>query len=86
MSILYFDDFVLINKDLYDKIKQDDKIENKVNICLVDNIFIYKINENILGIGIPEIRRDILPIFKIQFFIIINENFINIDKEEKINF
>ena len=85
-SVEYFDDFVIVNKELYDQIKQDDKTENKVDICLVDNIFIYKVNENILGIGIPEIRRETLPIFKIQFFILINEKFIDMDKDEKIIF
>jgi hypothetical protein len=85
-SVEYFDDFVIINKELFDQIKQEDKTENKVDICLVDNIFIYKVNENILGIGIPEIRIETLPIFKIQFFIIINEKFIDIDKDEKIIF
>jgi len=85
-SVEYFDDFVIVNKELYDQIKQDDKTENKIDICLVDNIFIYKVNENILGIGIPEIRRETLPIFKIQFFILINEKFLDMDKDEKIIF
>ena len=90
----YFDDFVLVDKKLYDEIKQYDEIpihpnyykdeinENKVEIYLVDDIFIYVINENVLGIGIPEIPENIgIPIFKIDFFIIINKNYIN---EEKI--
>ena len=83
---IYFDDFALVNKDFYDKIKQNDKNKNEVDICLVDDIFIYKINENVLGIGIPEIKEEILPIFKIQFFIIITEKFIYIDNDEKIIF
>ena len=82
----YFDDFVLVNKEFYDKIKQNDKNKNEVDICLVDDIFIYKVNENVLGIGIPEIKEEILPIFKIQFFIIITEKYIYIDNDEKIIF
>ena len=90
----YFDDFVLVDKKLYDEIKQynenpiqpnyynDEINENKVEIYLVDDIFIYKINENVLGIGIPEIQENTgFPIFKIEFLIIINKNYIN---EEKI--
>ena len=81
-------------KKLYDEIKQynenpiqpnyynDEINENKVEIYLVDDIFIYKINENVLGIGIPEIQENTgFPIFKIEFLIIINKNYIN---EEKI--
>jgi len=79
-----YDDFVLVNKECYDKIKLNDI--NKVYICLVDNIFIYKVNENVLGIGIPEIEGEILPIFNIQFFIIITEKYIYIDNDEKIIF
>ena len=60
-----YDDFVLVNKECYDKIKLNDI--NKVYICLVDNIFIYKVNENVLGIGIPEIEGEILPIFIFNF-------------------
>ena len=82
-SVEYFDDFVIINKELFDQIKQEDKTENKVDICLVDNIFIYKVNENILGIGIPEIRIETLPIFKIQFFIIIMKNSLILIKMRK---
>ena len=82
----YFDDFVLVDKNLYDEMKKFDNNfikpdynkyeinENIIKICLVDNIFIYKVNENVLGIGIPEIPKNTgIPIFKIQFFIIINE-------------
>ena len=89
----YFDDFVLVDKNLYDELKKYDKnpikldynkyeiSENIIKICLVDNIFIYKVNENVLGIGIPEIPVNTgIPIFKIQFFIIINKNYINEEK------
>jgi len=87
----YFDDFVLVDKNLFDETKQyykDEVNENKVEICLVDDIFIYKINENTLGIGIPEITKNTeFPIFKIQFLIIINEKYCYryIDEEDKIN-
>ena len=96
----YFDDFALVDKKLFEETKQyyknlinfdydKDKInENKVKICLVDDIFIYKINENTLGIGIPEISmKTEFPIFKIQFFIIINEKYSlrYINEEDKIN-
>ena len=43
----YYDNFALVNKEFYDKIKQGDKNENEVDICLVDDIFIYKVNENV---------------------------------------
>ena len=91
----YFDDFVLVDKNLYDELKKYDKnpikldynkyeiSENIIKICLVDNIFIYKVNENVLGIGIPEIPVNTgIPIFKIQFFIIINEKY-DYTNEEK---
>ena len=96
----YFDDFALVDEKLFEETKQyyknlinfdydKDKInENKVKICLVDDIFIYKINENTLGIGIPEIPMITeIPIFKIQFFIIINEKYSlrYINEEDKIN-
>ena len=86
----YFDDFILVDKNLYDKLKQLDKNqirsnckkdeinENIVEIYLVDNIFIYKVNKNALGIGIPEISKNTgFPIFKIEFLIIINKKYIN---------
>lgn len=84
-AIKYFDDFVLLNKELYDEIKQDYKNpiipyynnfhreEKIVNICLVDNLFIYKINDSVLGIGIPNGSSSKFPIFKNQFFIIMNK-------------
>ena len=96
----YFDDFALVDKKLFEETKQyyknlinfdydKNKINgNKVKICLVDDIFIYKINENTLGIGIPEIPMITeIPIFKIQFFIIINEKYSlrYINEEDKIN-
>ena len=96
----YFDDFALVDKKLFEETKQyyknlikfdydKDKINgNKVKICLVDDIFIYKINENTLGIGIPEIPKITeFPIFKIQFLIIINEKYSlrYINEEDKIN-
>ena len=89
--IEYFDDFSLLDKELYDEIKQDYKNpinpyydyyhidENIVHICLVDDIFIYKINENILGIGIPKEPSKKFPIFKIQFFVIM-------EKDKDINY
>ena len=68
------------NKSDYNK---DEINENIIKICLVDNIFIYRINENVLGIGIPEISENKgFPIFKIQFFIIINEKY-DYTNEEK---
>ena len=78
-TIEFFDDFILVNKELYNEIRKDSEngyefnIENKINICLVDNIFLYKIYDNILGIGIlPELSTNIkITIFKIQFLIII---------------
>lgn len=76
----YFDDFVLVDKNLYDELKKYDKnpikldynkyeiSENIIKICLVDNIFIYKVNENVLGIGIPEIPVNTgIPILKFNF-------------------
>jgi len=94
----YFDDFILVDKILYDKLKiynkkqikpdcnKYDINENIIKICLVDNIFIYKVNENVLGIGIPEIPKNTgFPIFKIQFFIIINQKYDYINEENKFD-
>ena len=51
-------------------------------ICLVDNLFIYKISENILGFGIlPDLTdKNDLTIFKVQFLIILDESY-NIESE-----
>lgn len=97
-TLYYFDNFVILNKELYDEIKQDDgnfsgpnynftfSTENKINICLVDNLFIYKITDNILGIGIlPEfLKNSQIPVFKIHFLIIIYNND-NVEEDEKYN-
>ena len=94
--IEYYDNFILLDKDLYNEIRQDDKnpenpyyiyaFENKIKICLVDNIFIYKINENILGIGIlPEFLDDNeMLIFKINFLLILFYDYKR-DKDEQFN-
>ena len=67
-KIEYFNNFIILNKELYDKIKQDNEnknpnylfeFENKVLICLVDNISIYKIEDNILGVGILPEQSDL---------------------------
>ena len=84
-TIEFFNNFVIVNKELYDEIRRDDKningpnytfeYENKINLCLVDNIFIYEIAENILGFGIPEFAFEYqIPIFKIKFLIIMNDD------------
>ena len=96
-AIKYFDDFVLLSKELYDEIKQDYKNpifpyynnfhreEKIVNICLVDNIFIYKINDNILGIGILDSSSNKFPILNNQFFIIMNKECPNCNLKTEIN-
>ena len=95
--INYFYDFVLLSKQIYDEIKQDyenpdfpkynnfHRDEKIVNICLVDNLFIYKLNENIVGIGIPNGSSSKFPLFTIQFFIIMNKEctITNLEKEIK---
>lgn len=83
-QIEYFNNFMILNKEIYDELKQDNN--NKINsnycfqsenavalICLVDNIFIYKIEENILGVGILPEQSDLNTIlkFKIEFLIFI---------------
>ena len=96
-QISFFNNFVILNKEIYDEIRRDDEnlnypnyiyeYQNTVNILLVDNIFLYKINENILGVGIfPEFKDyKVIPIFKIDFIIIINkdENYRNIKYNSK---
>ena len=83
--IKFFNNFVILNEKLYDEIRRDDnnilgpnytfEYENKINLCLVDNIFIYEIAENILGFGIPEFAFEYqIPIFKIKFLIIMNDD------------
>ena len=96
-QISFFNNFVILNKEIYDEIRRDDEnlnypnyiyeYQNTVNILLVDNIFLYKINENILGVGIfPEFKDyKVIPIFKIYFIIKINkdENYRNIKYNSK---
>jgi len=84
-KIEYFNNFIIVNKELYDKLRQDDEntnypnysfdFEKKALICLVDNIFIYKIEHNILGVGILPEQSDLNTIlkFEIEFFIIMEE-------------
>ena len=95
--IIYFYDFALLSKEIYDEIKQDydnpdfpkynnfHRDERIVKICLVDNLFIYKLNENILGIGIPKGSFSKFPIFTTQFFIIMNKECTNSNLEKEIN-
>ena len=93
-KIEYFNNFIILNKELYDKIKQDNEnknpnylieFENKVLICLVDNIFIYKIEHNILGVGILPEQSDLNTIleFKIELLIIMEE-FYNFNSKSEI--
>lgn len=78
-TIKFFNDFSIVNKEIYKKIRRDDNkgynfnIENKINICLVDNLFIYKIYDNILGFGILPDLEDKTEIFnfKIKFLLIL---------------
>ena len=95
-TIEYFNNFIILDKELYDQIRRDDKnpenpnytfeLENKINICLVDNIFIYKITENVLGIGIlPEfLDNNKMIIFNIHFLLILFYDY-NVDKDEQYN-
>ena len=88
-TIEFFNDFIIVNEELYNEIRKNDdegynfNYKNTIDICLVDNLFIYKITENILGFGIlPELtNNNNLNIFKIQFLIILDE--FNIDSEMK---
>ena len=82
-TIEYFNNFIIVDKELYDELRQDNgnvdypyyqfAFENKINICLVDNLFIYKIKKNILGIGIlPEfLDNNEMLVFKIHFLLIL---------------
>ena len=77
-DIEYFTDFILINEELsnyFKKIQNNsfEKSENKVKINILCNSFIYKIAENVLGIGEIENRYDIF-IFKVKFLMIFKEN------------
>ena len=77
-DIEYFTDFILINEELsnyFKKIQNNifEKSENKVKINILCNSFIYKIAENVLGIGEIENRYDIF-IFKVKFLMILKEN------------
>ena len=77
-DIEYFDDFILINEELsnyFNKIQNNnfDKCEDKIKINILSNSFIYKITENILGIGEVENKFDIF-IFKVKFLIILKED------------
>ena len=87
-EIQYFNNFIILNKEIYDELKQDNKniinpnycfqCDNSVAlICLVDNIFIYKIEHNVLGVGILPEQSDLGTIlqFKIEFLIIMEEFF-----------
>ena len=89
-TIYYFNNFILVKKELYDLLIQDndnnkttrnycflskDDDKDKVRICLVDNIFIYRIKDNILGFGIisESSLNNQIPIFNLLFLIIITE-------------
>ena len=80
-TVKFFNDFVIVNKEVYNGIRTDHNygydfdLENKISICLVDNIFIYKIYDNILGFGIlPDLQdKTEISIFKIQFLIVLND-------------
>ena len=85
-TIEFFNNFIIVKKDLYEKIRQDndnedgdrnyyfDSKEDIVKICLVDNTFIYRIADNILGFGlITESSLDNkIPLLKLLFLIIID--------------
>lgn len=85
-QIEYFNNFMILNNEIYDELKQDNKniinpnycfqFENAVTlICFVDNIFIYKIEHNVLGVRILPEQSDLNTIlkFKVEFLIIMEE-------------
>lgn len=80
-QIKFFNDFFIVDEEIYNELRQDQSIgynfniENKVNICLVDNLFIYKVYDNILGIGVlPEILDNTdISTFKVQILLIMDD-------------
>lgn len=92
----FFTEFIILDKNMYNKINQDEKnrldinynfscVENKVSICLVKNEFIYKINNYSFGIGsIKYEDKDDIPIIILDFLIILNE-FSGYNSETEIN-
>ena len=89
-TIYYSNNFILVKKELFNLIRQDNDNnyttrnyyfdskgddKDKIKICLVDNIFIYRISDNILGFGIisESSLNNQIPIFNLLFLIIITE-------------
>jgi len=82
----YFSEFILIEENFYNEIEKTIKIrknidkfellKNKVNIMKLNNIFIYKITDNILGFGyIPEkVKDQDFIIYKVKYLMILKKN------------
>ena len=83
-NIKYFSEFILVDEKFYDNLKEikgispsNQFLQNKVNIILLYDSFIYIINNNILGYGeIPILQKnESYYIFKVKFLLIYNEEY-----------
>ena len=75
--IKYYNDFIILDENLYDEIKDDKGNTHtflhkpkKVKIFLNDKIFIYQIKDNIIGFGVP-LKSDHLPFYLFKVLIIV---------------
>ena len=88
ICINYYDNFTICNEELYNELKQDDGNTHTffhtpitLDICLVQNILIYNISNDIVAFGIPKFINFVNE-FKIIIIIIKGKNFY--DTEFKI--
>ncbi len=89
-NILYFSEFILVDKKTNQKIKniieyrqKIGNVENKINIIISGDRFIYIINNNILGYGdLPVLQNnENYYIFKVKHLLIFNDNEYNYETE-----
>ena len=100
-NILYFSEFILVDKNINRKIKKiiefREKIanvENKINIIISGDRFIYIINNNILGHGVLPIlqKNENYYIFKVKHLLIFDNEYnyetelITLKKSNDINY
>ena len=80
ICIKYYDNFTICNEGLYNELKEDNgnthtflQTPKTLDICLVENILIYKISDDIVAFGIPQFIN-FEYVFKIIIIIIKGKN------------
>ena len=83
-NINYYQNFILIDNNLFKKLSNDNgnkydmhynfefQEPKEVNICFIENKFIYKLNHFSLGFGIVD-QKNNYPLLNIDFIIILNK-------------